>query len=179
MIGAVVVAVALIAAAFTGISTVDATVGGAADRRFGLVRLDGLVGESLLLVGVALVGLTIAGARRAVPVGAVLGAAALAAASSFVARVSLAADADAVRDFLAGGGSAAGADSRLVTAVDGRLTDIDVGANLVLLATAGAAALVTLGWVAWVELDDRRRHLAPVADDSHGPIADPSQDPHI
>ncbi|MEZ5247668.1 MAG: hypothetical protein R2713_00145 [Ilumatobacteraceae bacterium] len=174
-----VVAVALIAAAFTGISTVDATVGGAADRRFGLVRLDGLVGESLLLVGVALVGLTIAGARRrrarrgGVGCGRPRG--------SVVVRGSCVARRRRRRrrDFLAGGGSAAGptaGSSRRSTAGSPTSTWVPTSCCL---ATAGAAALVTLGWVAWVELDDRRRHLAPVADDSHGPIADPSQDPHI
>ena len=69
VVASILAAVALVAAAFTGIVvTADG-----ATTRFGVVRLEGLVGETLLLVAVLLPVMTALFARRLASFGVVLG----------------------------------------------------------------------------------------------------------
>lgn len=195
VVASVVAAFALVAAAFVGISAFD----GDAGEEFGLVRLDGLVGETLLLLGVVFVALGVAVAMRRAQAGAFIGVGLVVALVSFLSRWSLSNDADSVAEYITGAGSATGLDSRLVSAVDFPITRIDVDPSLTVLAMAGAAALVAVGWAAWVELDERRSARlqpagaavggeaagAPATDEpgtsepgTSEPLTEPSQDPH-
>lgn len=200
VVASVVSAFALAAAAFVGISAFD----GDAGKEFGLVRLDGLVGETLLLLAVVFVALGVAVAMRRAQAGAFIGVGLVVALVSFLSRWSLSNDAESVTEYITGAGSATGLDSRLVSAVDFPITRIDVDPSLTVLAMAGAAALVAVGWASWVELDERRSARvqpagAPVAGDAAAapessepaasepatgepaasePLTEPSQDPH-
>jgi uncharacterized membrane protein AbrB (regulator of aidB expression) len=185
VVASVVSALALVAAAFVGISAFDADAG----EEFGLVRLDGLVGETLLLLGAVFVGVGVAAAMRRVPSGAFIGLGLVVALVSFMSRWSLSSDAASVEEYITGAGSATGLDSRLVSAVDFPVTRVDVDPSLTVLAMAGAAALVGVGWSAWVEFDERRQAALRTADGpselaepggptEHGQLTEPSQDPH-
>jgi uncharacterized membrane protein AbrB (regulator of aidB expression) len=185
VVASVVSALALVAAAFVGISAFD----GDAGEEFGLVRLDGLVGETLLLLGAVFVGVGVAAAMRRAPSGAFIGLGLVVALVSFMSRWSLSSDAASVEEYITGAGSATGLDSRLVSAVDFPVTRVDVDPSLTVLAMAGAAALVGVGWSAWVEFDERRQAGArtaggpselaePGGPTEHGPLTEPSQDPH-
>lgn len=179
VVASAVASLALLAAGILGISAFD----GDAGEEFGLVRLDGLVGETLMVLALALTGVAVAFALRRLPSGAVIAVGIVTAIAAFISRSSLAADAESVTEYITGAGSADGIDSRLVTAVDGRVTRVDVDPALALLAMAGAAALVAVGWVAWVELDERRqrsRQAAGAGSEGPGsePLTDPSQLPH-
>ena len=189
VVASLVAALGLVGAGFVGISAFDGDTG----EEFGLVRLDGLVGETLVVVAIALVGLALAAAFRRIPAGAMIGVGVVAAIAAFVSRSSLASDAASVTEYIVGAGSADGIDSRLVAAAGGRVTRVDVDPSLNLLAMAGAAALVAVAWAAFVELDERRRPRAAGAaggrsgagaapdgpdDPGRDPITDSSQVPH-
>lgn len=166
---------ALVAAAFTGIVvTVDG-----ADDRFGMVRLEGMVGETLLLLAILLPVVTVLFARRLAPFGVLAGLGAAALIAIFLARLSLVTDADSVRDYITSQGTAGGADSVLVRAVDGTVTDVSVGTAGSLLASAGALTLVALGWVGWVELADRRRRTTAGVQDTELSADDRTDDPSV
>jgi hypothetical protein len=173
VVASILAAVALVAAAFTGIVvTADG-----ATTRFGVVRLEGLVGETLLLVAVLLPVMTALFARRLASFGVVLGLGVASLVAIFLARLSLTTDADSVLDFIASQGDAGGADSVLVRAVEGTVTDVSVGTAASLLASAGALALVALGWVGWVELAGRRRPASADAT-ADGSVTNSSHVPH-
>lgn len=156
VVASVVAALGLIGAGFVGISVFDADVG----EEFGLVRLDGLLGETLLVLAIALVGLAVVVALRRAPAGALFGLGSITAVVAFLSRSSLVSDAESVTEYIVGAGSAQGTDSRLVAAASGRVTRVDVDGAVNLLAMAAASALVVVGWSAWVELDERRRARA-------------------
>jgi len=158
---------ALVAAAFTGITAFDGT----RRTRFGMARLDGLVGETLVVVALVLVGSGVAYALRKLPAPAPVALGLVAVVSIAVSRASLLADADSVVEFIDGQGEATGIDSALSVAAGGRVTGIDVDQAAVLLATAAAACLVAVAWVGVVELSERRRRLSAA---TSGPTSGPT-----
>jgi hypothetical protein len=164
-VASVVSAVALCTAALAGIRvTAGDEVG-----TFGLVHLDGLVGETTLVMALAVVGFSIGVAIRRVPPPAFIAIGLVAVVSVFVTRASVRSDAGTVDEYIASQGSADGIDSALARLMGGSITDVDVGGVSTLLATAAAAALVAVGWAAYVALDDRRRpSLTPTVDPDDG-----------
>lgn len=142
----------LILAGFMGITV---TVDGRGEK-FGLVSLDGLVGETMLVLAVALVGLATAVALGKVAAPSFIGFGAVAALSVFISRASLSSDADTVAEFIGSQGNADGLESALANVAKGTVTAVDVDAAVGLLAMAGAATLVAIGWTGFVLLQSRR-----------------------
>ncbi|MCX6521669.1 MAG: hypothetical protein NTZ21_13500 [Actinobacteria bacterium] len=179
VVASVVASLALVAAALTGITVGEVDQEGT----FGIVQLDGLVGETMLVLAVALVALAIAFALRRVPAAAFIGPGVVAVISVFISRASLRSDADTVTEFITSQGTADGIDSALTGLVDGSVVSVDVSTAGALLAMAGAAVMVAIGWAAFVELGDRRRHARAAAstgsiDSAITSLTDPSQVPH-
>jgi hypothetical protein len=175
VVASILSAVALIAAAFTGIVlTTDGV-----DQHLGVVRLEGLVGETMLLLAVLLPVVSVLFARRLAPFGVVVGLGAAALVAIFLARLSLSTDADSVREFIASQGDAGAADSVLVRAVDGTVTDVSVSTATSLLASAGALTLVALGWMGWVELDERRHRTSGTTSTTSTPSTTSTDDPPV
>ena len=176
VVASVVASLALVAAALTGVTV------GQIDQEgtFGIVQLDGLVGETMLVLAVALVGLAVAFALRRVPAVAFIGPGLVAVISVFVSRASLRSDAGTVTEFIVQQGTADGIDSALTGLVNGSVVSVDVGTAGALLAMAGAAVMVAIGWAAFVELSDRRRVARSATSDPDviTSLTDPSQVPH-
>ena len=142
----------LILAGFIGITvTADGR-----DENVGLVALDGLVGETMLVLAVALIGLAATVALGKVAAPAFIGLGAVAALSVFISRASLSSDADTVAEFIGSQGNTDGLESALATSVNGTVTAVDVDPAVGLLAMAGAATLVAIGWTGFVLLQSRR-----------------------
>ena len=142
----------LILAGFMGI-TVTADGRG---ENVGLVALGGLVGETMLVLAVALVGVAVAVALGKVAAPAFIGLGAVAALSVFISRASLSSDADTVAEFIGSQGNTDGLESALATVVKGTVTAVDVDSAVGLLAMSGAATLVAIGWTGFVLLQSRR-----------------------
>ncbi len=153
----------LILAGFMGITV---TVDGRGEK-FGLVSLDGLVGETMLVLAVALVGVATAVALGKVAAPSFIGFGAVAAMLVFVSRASLLSDADTVAEYIGSQGNADGLESALAKVAKGTVTAVDVDSAAGLLAMAAAATLVAIGWTGFVLLqsrrDDARRRDAPAA----------------
>ena len=100
--------------------------------------------------------------------------------SVFVSRASLRSDAGTVTEFIVQQGTADGIDSALTGLVNGSVVSVDVGTAGALLAMAGAAVMVAIGWAAFVELSDRRRVARSATSDPDviTSLTDPSQVPH-
>jgi hypothetical protein len=167
-VASAVATLALLAACLTGISAFDGDVG----QEFGLIAIDGWMGESMAVLALALIVVAIGSTLRRLPVAGFLGLGAVAAISIFISRAALMADVDSITEYIGSQGDANGIDSAITRAVDGRITRLAAGPNTALLAMAGAATLVAVGWAAFVELDERRRRSAGE------PIIDSSQVPH-
>ncbi len=180
VVASAVASLALIVAGFVGITvTADGR-----EHTFGLVALDGFVGETMLILAIALTGFAVAVAVRKMPALAFIGLGAVAALSVFISRASLSSDADTVREFIGSQGSADGLDSALTSLVKGSVSAAEVGSAAALLGMAGAAALVAIGWAGFVVLDDRRprteeQPTGPVGSpEPSTSITDSSQLPH-